>query len=461
MRKKTDGQKKTSPFRYGFGMFGTSLPVNMFKSFAAIYYVDMLGLAMTKYSLVLFIYTFIDAIDNPIYGFLSDRTNTKWGKRRPWLVIGAPLLCLCFILFYNVPNAVVSNETMLFVYMLLMYILTGTLDSLVNANYGALFPELFRTDKERAKTNGIRQVCQLLAMAISIALTPMIAEKIGYQITSLIYGLLAVAVMIYSFLGCKEEKIDAETYEPPKLIPSIVALAKNPHFWMFGLAGAFYSAAFSLISQALSFYVKYTLGLTGTYTTIMLAVVLGVAVVGIFVWSQVAKKVSVLKIWRIGFVAMALGFIPLYFANSLPFAIVVAAIMGFCIAACLTTMDCIGAKIVDDDYHRHGIKREGLINSLVGVMNRLNGLFTSLAFFVASEAFGFVSGDEPGDNPGMAAKVLLCVFPFVAMVLASIISFFLKLPDNNGIDPKALEDATSGIDAVEPVAEGPASETNE
>lgn len=443
MSAKKDVQKKTSPFRYGLGMFGTSLPINMFKSFAAIYYVDMLGLAMTKYSLILFIYTFIDAIDNPIYGFLSDRTNTKWGKRRPWLVIGAPLLCLCFILFYNVPNSVVGNETMLFVYMLLMYILTGTLDSLVNANYGALFPELFRTDKERAKTNGIRQVCQLLAMAISIALTPMVSEKIGYQLTSLIYGLLAVAVMIYSFLGCREEKVDAVTYEPPKLIPSIVALVKNPHFWMFGLAGAFYSAAFSLISQALSFYVKYTLGLSGTYTTIMLAVVLGVAVIGIFVWSQIAKKVSVLKIWRIGFVAMAVAFIPLYFANSLPFAIVVAAIMGFCIAACLTTMDCIGAKIVDDDFRRHGIKREGLINSLVGVMNRLNGLFTSLAFFVASEAFGFVSGDEPGDNPGLAAKILLCVFPFIAMVLASIISFFLKLPDNNDVGEKVLENATS------------------
>lgn len=443
MSAKKDVQKKTSPFRYGLGMFGTSLPINMFKSFAAIYYVDMLGLAMTKYSLILFIYTFIDAIDNPIYGFLSDRTNTKWGKRRPWLVIGAPLLCLCFILFYNVPNSVVGNETMLFVYMLLMYILTGTLDSLVNANYGALFPELFRTDKERAKTNGIRQVCQLLAMAISIALTPMVSEKIGYQLTSLIYGLLAVAVMIYSFLGCREEKVDAVTYEPPKLIPSIVALVKNPHFWMFGLAGAFYSAAFSLISQALSFYVKYTLGLSGTYTTIMLAVVLGVAVIGIFVWSQIAKKVSVLKIWRIGFVAMAVAFIPLYFANSLPFAIVVAAIMGFCIAACLTTMDCIGAKIVDDDFRRHGIKREGLINSLVGVMNRLNGLFTSLAFFVASEAFGFVSGDEPGDNPGLAAKILLCVFPFIAMVLASIISFFLKLPDNNDVCEKVLENATS------------------
>ena len=126
--------KRTAPFRYGIGMFGTSIPINMFKSFAAIFYVDMLGLEMTKYSLVLLIYTFVDAIDNPVYGFLSDRTRTRWGRRRPWLVIGAPLLILCFILFYNVPSGIANNDTALFIYFLLMYILTGTLDSLMNAN---------------------------------------------------------------------------------------------------------------------------------------------------------------------------------------------------------------------------------------------------------------------------------------------------------------------------------------
>lgn len=424
----TSTLKKTSPFRYGIGMFGTSMPINMFKSFAAIFYVDMLGLDMKKYSLVLFIYTFVDAIDNPVYGFLSDRTRTKWGRRRPWLIIGAPLLVLCFILFYNVPSFVESEKGMLFIYMLLMYILTGTLDSLVNANYGALFPELFQSDSERAKTNGIRQICQLFAMAISIALTPMITEKIGYRKTSLIYGILAVAVMLYSFIGCKEST-NYEELEKPRLLDSIIALIKNPHFWIFGLAGAFYSAAFALISQALPFYVKYNLGLGGSSTTIMLGIVLGVAVIGIVIWSRISKKVAVMKIWRTGFIIMAIGFIPLYFAKTLPVAVVIAGVMGFGIAACLTTMDCIGAKIVDDDYQRNGVKREGIINSLMGVMNRLNGLYTSLAFYIASSCFGFVNGDEPGDNPALASKILLCVFPFAAMVVASIITFFLKLPE--------------------------------
>ncbi len=424
----TSTLKKTSPFRYGIGMFGTSMPINMFKSFAAIFYVDMLGLDMKKYSLVLFIYTFVDAIDNPVYGFLSDRTRTKWGRRRPWLIIGAPLLVLCFILFYNVPSFVESEKGMLFIYMLLMYILTGTLDSLVNANYGALFPELFQSDSERAKTNGIRQICQLFAMAISIALTPMITEKIGYRKTSLIYGILAVAVMMYSFIGCKEST-NYEELEKPRLLDSIIALIKNPHFWIFGLAGAFYSAAFALISQALPFYVKYNLGLGGSSTTIMLGIVLGVAVIGIVIWSRISKKVAVMKIWRTGFIIMAIGFIPLYFAKTLPVAVVIAGVMGFGIAACLTTMDCIGAKIVDDDYQKNGVKREGIINSLMGVMNRLNGLYTSLAFYIASSCFGFVNGDEPGDNPALASKILLCVFPFAAMVVASIITFFLKLPE--------------------------------
>ena len=70
-------------FNYAIGMFGTSIPINMLKTYAAIYYVDSLGLTTKQFAAILSIYAFIDALDNPIYGFLSDRTRTRWGRRRP------------------------------------------------------------------------------------------------------------------------------------------------------------------------------------------------------------------------------------------------------------------------------------------------------------------------------------------------------------------------------------------
>ncbi|MBQ6543339.1 MAG: MFS transporter, partial [Clostridia bacterium] len=302
--------------------------------------------------------------------------------------------------------------------------------------YGALFPELFKKDEERAKTNGFRQICQLFAMAISIALTPMITEKIGYRTTAIVYGAVALAVMMYCFWGCREPELIDEEVEKPKLFSSIFALITNPKFWIYGFCGAFYSAAFSLISQAIPFYVKYTLKKGGSTTTIMLGTVLAVAVIGIVIWSNIVRKWDIMKVWRSGFIIMAVSFIPLYFVNSFSGAVAIACIVGFGVAACLVTMDCIGAKIVDDDFRRHGIKREGIISSLVGVMNRLNGLYTSLAFYFVSTQFGFVNGDDPGTDPALASRVLLCVFPAAAMVIASVISFFLHF---NGKDEKVSD----------------------
>lgn len=140
-------------FNYAIGMFGTSIPINLLKTYAAIYYVDQLGLKTTQWALVLFIYTFIDVLDNPVYWFLSDRTRTNWGRRRPWLIIGTPLLIMGLIAFYSTPDFQAGNS--LLAYAMLFYIFTGTLDSVINANYGPLFPELFPDDVSRAKTNAL------------------------------------------------------------------------------------------------------------------------------------------------------------------------------------------------------------------------------------------------------------------------------------------------------------------
>jgi GPH family glycoside/pentoside/hexuronide:cation symporter len=428
-------------FNYAIGMFGTSIPINMLKTYAAIYYVDRLGMTTPQMATILLIYTFIDALDNPVYGFLSDRTRTRWGRRRPWLVIGTPLLILTFIAFYSTPAFLAGQS--LFAYAMLFYILAGTLDSVINANYGALFPELFRTDASRASTNALRQAFQLVAMIISIALTPMVTGAIGYQMTAILYGILGGAVILYMSLTSRE--VHTKTDENiPQLWNSLRDLVTNRKFWMAGFANAFYSAAMSLVLVSMPFFVKYTLRIKDSQSTLLFAAVLLIAIGCVAIWARLVRRFSLMPVWRAGLITLAVAFVPLYFANSLVTALITSALVGFGFAGVITTMDLINAKIMDEDTRKHDVRREGIISNALGFMNRLNGLFTSTAFYLVFILFGFESGDNPGANPHDAARFLLTVFPMALMVISFAFSFLLDFPVEKAA-PEAPEPAVEPL----------------
>jgi len=429
-------------FNYAIGMFGTSIPINMFKTYAAIFYVVNLGLTTVQLSSILFWYTFIDALDNPVYGFLSDRTRTRWGRRRPWLVIGTPLLILCFIAFYSTPSFLEGKS--LYAYAMLFYILTGTLDSVINANYAALFPELFRTDASRAKTNAMRQAFQLVAMIISIALTPMVTSAIGFSMTAIIYGILGGVVILYMTFTSKEVEVRDEE-DKPEFWHSLKSLFINRKFWLAGFTNAFYSAAMSLVLASLPFFVKYTLQIPDSQSTILFASVLIIAIGCVVVWARLVKKFTLIPVWRAALISLAIAFVPLYFANSLPTAIVGSALVGFGFAGVITTMDLIGAKIMDEDTKKYNVRREGIISNALGFMNRLNGLFTSAAFYLIFVFYQFESGNNPGPQPDEASRFLLTVFPFVLMLISFGFSFFVHFPKNDPTQP-VVDLETSGVE---------------
>jgi GPH family glycoside/pentoside/hexuronide:cation symporter len=416
-------------------MFGTSIPINMLKTYAAIYYVDSLGMTTIQFSLMLLIYTFIDALDNPVYGFLSDRTRSRWGRRRPWLVIGTPLLVLGFIAFYSPPAFLAGNS--LVVYCMLFYMLTGTLDSVINANYAALFPELFRDDTKRANVNALRQAFQLVAMIISIALTPMVTKALGYSLTSILYGLLGGVVILYMTFTSKETKVKADE-EKPQLWDSIKSLFTNQKFWVAGFANAFYSAAMALVLASMPFFVKYALKLSESQTTFLFAAVLFIAIGCVAVWASWVRKYSLMPVWRVALITLAVAFIPLYFANSLISGIICSALVGFGFAGVITTMDLIGAKIMDEDTQKHNLRREGIISNALGFMNRLSGLFTSLGFYLVFILYKYESGSNPGPQPDQAARFLLTIFPPILMVISFAFSFFINF-EKTGYIPAVAE----------------------
>ena len=377
---------------------------------------------MAGFGLMMLIYTFIDVLDNPVYGFLSDRTRSRWGRRRPWLAIGTPLLILCFIAFYNMPAFLAGDS--IFAYCMLFYILTGTLDSVLNANYAALFPELFPNDVARAKTNAMRQAFMLVGMIISIALTPMVTDMLGYGLTAILYGLLGGGVILYMTFTCRERDPEPEEAKPG-LWKALKDLLTNGKFWIAGLVNAFYSAAMSLVLASVPFFVEYGLRLSSGQSTFLLAAVLVIAIAGVAVWAWLVRKYSLIPVWRSALAILAITFIPLYFAPNLTTAVIFSAFVGFGFAGVITTMDLIGAKIMDEDTQKYGLRREGIISNAMGFMNRLNGLFISVAYLLVARLYGFESGDNPGAHPDQAARFLLTIVPPILMVISFAFSWFI------------------------------------
>ena len=427
-------------FNYAVGMFGTSIPINLLKTYAFAFYVDTLGVTAAQWGLIMLIYAFIDAADNPVYGYLSDRTRSKWGRRRPWLVIGTPLLVLSLVLFFSPPAWLNANQ--LFIYAMLFYILAGTLDSVLNANYGALFPELFKSDLSRGKANALRQAFQLVAMIISIALTPVVTKAIGWSNTAILYGVLGGVVILYMALTSREEPVGQD--EPkPKIWDSVKTLLSNRKFWVAGFSNAFYSAAMAMVMAGLPLYAKYALGIDGWKQALLMGLVLVIAIASVAVWAAFLRKHDLVKVWRWALLALAISYIPLYFARGYIVALVCASLVGFGFAGVITTMDLIHARVMDEDKAKHNVRREGIISNALGFMNRLNSLFTGAAFLLLKSLYGYESGEVPGNQPDKVALFIIAVFPLIIMILSYLTSF---LSDFKVVNPEQAHPAASMVD---------------
>ncbi len=271
----------------------------------------------------------------------------------------------------------------------------------------------------------MRQAFQLVAMIISIALTPLVTSKLGYGLTAILYGILGGVVIMYMTFSCRERDPEPEE-QKPELWQAIRDLLSNKKFWVAGLANAFYSAAMSLVLASMPFFAKYTLAISDNQTTFLFAAVLLIAIGCVAVWAWLIRKYSLMPVWRAALITLAAAFIPLYFASSLMTGIVFSALVGFGFAGVITTMDLIGARIMDEDTQKYNLRREGIIANAMGFMNRLNGLFTSVAFYLVSVLFHFESGLKPGDQPDQAARFLLTVFPLILMIISFVFSFFIN-----------------------------------
>lgn len=421
---KSKQKRLANPYVYGLGMLGLTIPGQMYTAYAAYYYNNELGLAMALIAMGKVFFTIWDAFNDPIMGFLSDRTRTKMGRRRPWLLAGAPLFALFFILFFAPPLGI-EKIIPLVVYFTAFLMLTETMGTITSTNYHALFPELFKSNTDRASANAFRQALQLVGMIIGVSLTPKIAEALGYPLTAVILAVLGMGLLLVSTLGSRENPENWAT-ATPGLVESFRAVVGNRNFWTVSVTNFFYQATAGLLLAAIPFYVKYALKLSDGDATYVTAAVFVPAIPFMWFWWALIRKWGPLKIWRIALACLGISLVPMYFANTLLFACVSGAFIGISIAGITANIDLINAKIIDEDAAKSGLRREGIYQSTISFLIRLSGLIQSLVLLLVASIFGFVDKDNPGTNPEMATRFMMTVFPVILMALSFVASRFVK-----------------------------------
>ena len=264
--------------------------------------------------------------------------------------------------------------------------------------------------------------------------------------------ILAVAVIWFMAFGAHE---DLSLMEKPKpgLFASIKAVAMNPKFWKYGFTNAAFAAAISLVQTGVPLYILYFLKREdGISTTIMLGVSILSAIIFIPVWFKIIKKTTVMPAWRSAFAILAVGLIPLFFTSNFVAAVCMTVILGFGMGGVQASMDVVAARIIDEDSRKYGLQREGIYSSLLGVLNKVSGLFVSAGYLIAGKFFGYQNGENPGPMPDLASRFLVVIFPAILMLLAFGLSFFLKFKE----DEKKAEQAEPDFAQAEREAEASA-----
>ncbi len=408
----SDPSLRKSPLAFGIGSFGTSILAETFNGYAYYYYIDFLGLAIGSAALVRTIFTVWDVVDDPFTGFLSDHTRTRWGRRRPWLLLSLPFALMAFIGIFSVP-ASFRTPSQLFLYMLIFLLLFETLNTILGVNYSALFPELFQTVAERARVAVYNQTGNILATVVGLVLAPLLFQSIGFSRMAWIYALIGGCVFFSALFFNREGHI-SQSQPWSAVMPTLRSILVDRVFWLYAFMMILTFFSTNLIPFALPFYVKYSLHMQSGMISLLSGLAMLASLAGMPLWNRVIKRFPLHSVFLGAVSISAVGILPMGLFPKLPGAVFSAIVFGGALQGINVCNIIIRANLVGRNIARTRNRNEASYYGLMNAALRLVGVLQSLAMVSVAVLFGYISGDQPGTNPDMAFRFLISFLPVIS-----------------------------------------------
>lgn len=423
-----------SKLAYGMGDVGCNFSWMFVGNFLMIFYTDVFGISMSAVATLMLFSRFWDAINDPIIGGLSDKTHTRWGRYRPWLLFAAPLTALVLILtFWAHPD---WSQTHKIIYMAVTYCILVLGYTCVNIPYGTLCGAMTQNMTERAQINTSRSVSAMIAIGIINIITIPLIEWLGngnarqgYLLIAILYGTIFAVCHIFCFAKTKEV-VEVPVAQKIPLRLQLQAVAKNKPYLLALLGQVLFGFILYGRNADLLYYFTYVENDAVLFTYYSMAIIIP-SIIGAACFPKVFQLTSN-KGWAASVFTFGTGItiIALFFfspvTSPIPFYLF-AALSQFFFSGFNTAIYAIIPDCVEYGEWRTGIRNDGFQYAFISLGNKI-GMALGTALLALSLGWaGYEANTTQNEAVVAIMRHSFSTIPGILWVVTALALFFYKL----------------------------------
>ncbi len=374
---------------YSLTSLGVATPVEAVNGVIAFYIVDVMNLPATWFATFWFFYTIYNAFNNPLLGYLSDRTRSRWGRRIPYVLFGGLPYAVAFALLFTAPFDGRDNPVGLLLYFGAAIVVWESIYTAIATGYYGLLPEMFDNYRERTDVAAKMNIFQTIALVLGAALPPMLASLLGWPGMATVLAVISVIAIYAGYPALFERKdLKADTSFP--FLKALKYTFLNRSYLTAAGAQTMRFFATGLLQTGILFYLKYSLKVDEGLASVILGIAFLVAMFSLYPWRNwVANKLDSRRTLMIANAVMILGIVPMGFSPNILFTYITAVIVGIGLGGLVLIGDVIMTEVVDEDEVKTGHQRAGMYFGMSGFLITLSGLLVSTVFGLMMPAFGY------------------------------------------------------------------------
>ncbi|TCN25365.1 MFS transporter [Mesobacillus foraminis] len=414
---------------YGAADLSCNLVWQMIGLYLMFYYTDVVGLAAVQVSLLFLLTRVLDGVTDIVMGIIIDKTNTKWGKSRPYFLWGAVPFALLGILAFYVPD-VGPAAKVLYAYM--TYMGLSMAYTMVNIPLASILPSLTSDPQERTVLATVRIIFSFVgATAVSVLTMPMVnalgrgSQADGFFWTMVIFSVIACLFFFFTFKNV-EEKVQVQV-ENVTVKQAFSTLKGNKPYYIFALNILFMWGSYFFQQGALIYYFTYNLD-RPDLVGLIAGIGSFVPIAGTFLTPIIAKRMYKRTLFMIASVVNLAGILTMLFAGGVIPAIIVGAViaaLGF--GTRQSIYFSMQADPVDYGEWKTGINAAGILSALNGFLGKVTMAVAGALFGLMLEWGHYVPNETQTTEALFAIKLGYLIIPAVLVVISMMIMSFYNL----------------------------------